>query len=245
MSLEDECLSTTSHEDITTHCASELLIMSDKEFFSTIPLVRDLLQQPSNIQFTPTCRLEGPESTLSKTQDQFFRRGLKDKTLVPYATAFYEDSFTTASPPTRVEQTSVGQELRLLIRKSTLVFSLQPGTNGFNGTAHGGLITTLIDEAMGSLILINHKIHSELPASTRENLSGQVLDMRGLAMFTASMDVRFRTPLPTPSIVLVEAIAERIKGRKLFISVTVKGMNNVIHATCDGMWMSIGSQEKL
>ncbi len=218
---------------------------SEAEFFSSIPRVQELLKQPGNVRFVPTCRLEDAEHVESKTQDQFFRRSLKDENLVPFATAFYQEPFTRIPTITSVEPDSEARTTSLLISSSTLVLYLQPGTNGFNGTAHGGLIGTLIDEAMGSLIYINHKVYSELPELTRRTLSTQVLDMHGLAMFTASMNVQFRAPLPTPSVVLAEATFKKILGRKLFIDVVVKSMDGVIHATCEGMWMSVRGKEKL
>ncbi|KAH6625927.1 HotDog domain-containing protein [Boeremia exigua] len=219
--------------------------MSDQEFFSSIPIIQDLLARPENIRFTPTCRLKGEEAVNSKTKDQFFRHGLATTDLVPYAIAFYEDPFRRNSIPSPIGQKPHTQELRLLIRKSTLVLSLQSGTVGFNGTAHGGLIATIIDEAMGSLILINHKVYSNLPSSTREKLSNKILDMYGLALFTAEMNVRFCAPLPTPRVVLVETVVKDIRGRKVFISVVVQGLDGTVYAMCDGMWMSVRGQQKI
>ncbi|PSN58958.1 Thioesterase/thiol ester dehydrase-isomerase [Corynespora cassiicola Philippines] len=201
------------------------------EYFQSVPWCAVLLRKPGTILYTPTCRLEPDANRVLLTQDQFFRVNLRSSDLIPHAVGFYQDPFaeTTSSFPT-----SSGP--RLLIHSSTLMLDLRPGTNGFSGSAHGGLISTLIDEAMGSLVYINHKLYTEMPSN--------VLNMHGVAMFTASMDVRFLKPLETPQIVLVTASLKNIQGRKVYFDVEVRNEKGVRYASCEGMWMSV-SKEKL
>ena len=123
-----------------------------------------------------------------------------------------------------------------MISSSTIFFDLRPGTNGYNGTAHGGLIGALIDESMGSLIFINDALYRSLAKS---DVPGNVLDMDGMRMFTAEMNVKFKNPLPTPGIVAVEKKLRNIDGRKVRLFVTVKGERGDEYATCDGLWISV------
>jgi acyl-CoA thioesterase FadM len=79
----------------------------------------------------------------------------------------------------------------------------------------------LIDEAMGSLIFINHEVYKQVE-TRKGTIPPNVLNMHGLAMFTASMNVRFQKPLVTPQVVLATATLKKIDNRKVFLEVTVK-----------------------
>jgi acyl-coenzyme A thioesterase PaaI-like protein len=208
------------------------------DYFKTIPWCTALLKEPDVVPYTPTCRLEPDASGHLPTQDQFFRNNLRIADLIPNCVGFYQDPFSNHQSK---EQEDNG--LRLLIQSSTLLLDLHPGVNGFNGSAHGGLISTLIDEAMGSLIFINDVVYKQVQKQGRP-LPSNVLDMYGVAMFTASMNVRFRRPLATPQVVMATATFNRIEGRKVFLDVDVRSGDGVVFATCDGMWMSV-PKEKL
>lgn len=91
---------------------------------------------------------------------------------------------------------------------------------------------------MGSLIYINDVVYKQAQKQGRP-LSTSVLNMDGVAMFTASMNVKFRKPLATPQVVTVTATLNRIEGRKVFLDVEVKSGDGVVFATCEGMWMSV------
>ncbi|KFY76835.1 hypothetical protein V499_03613 [Pseudogymnoascus sp. VKM F-103] len=208
------------------------------DYFKSIPWCAAILEKTGIVTFTPTCRLQEDANGYCPTQDQFFRKSLRNDDAIPNCVGFYQDPFskTTSSPPS-------GSALRLLVNSSTLIFDLRPGINGFNGSAHGGLISALMDEAMGSMIFVNHEVYKDVEAR-KVTTPPNVMNLHGIAMFTASMNVRFQKPLATPHIVLVTATLNRIEGRKVFIDVTVKNENGVRFATCDGMWISV-PKEKL
>ncbi|KAF2263092.1 hypothetical protein CC78DRAFT_534254 [Lojkania enalia] len=210
------------------------------DYFQSIPWCAALLEKPGIVLYTPTCRLAPDANSALSTQDQFFRINLRHSDLIPYAIGVYEDPFF----PTIISPSPTSSGLRLLIYSSTLMLDIRPGTNGYNGSAHGGLISTLIDEAMGSLIYINHKFYTEVEATQKEKMPSNVLNMHGVAMFTASMNVRFLKPLPTPQVVLVTASLNKIEGRKVYLDVEVKNGEGMKFASCEGMWMSI-SRERL
>ena len=130
------------------------------DYFQSIPWCAVLLEKPGIVPYTPTCRLEPDANGALPTQDQFFRVNLRSSDLIPYAIGFYQDPFS----PAIISPSPTLSGLRLLIHSSTLMLDLRPGTNGYNGAAHGGLISTLIDEAMGSLIYINHHFYTEVEA---------------------------------------------------------------------------------
>lgn len=210
------------------------------DYFQSIPWCATLLEKPGIVPYTPTCRLEPDANGVLPTRDEFFRVHLRSSDLIPHAIGFYQDPFS----PATISPSPTSSGLRLLIHSSTLMLDVRSGTNGFNGSAHGGLISTLIDEAMGSLIYINHHFYTEVEAIDKEKIPSDTLNMHGVAMFTAGMNVRFLKPLATPQVVLVTASVKDIKGRKVYLDVEVKNKEGVIFASCEGMWMSV-SRENL
>ncbi|KAK3938953.1 HotDog domain-containing protein [Diplogelasinospora grovesii] len=212
------------------------------QFFKSIPWCADLLSRPDVVPFIPTCRLEGEDAVRARTQDLLFRRSLNNAESVPHCIGFYRDP---ASATMSTQSTTLASPLgtpTLYVNSASLLFDLRPGVNGFNGTAHGGLIASLIDEAMGSLILINHIVQGQHEKEGR-SLPPGTLDLNNLRVFTASMNVRFQKPVPTPRIVLVTATFVKTEGRKIFLDVRVEDENGIENARCDGLWLSLPLQK--
>jgi len=206
---------------------------SDAEFFSTIPWVASLLVQPTNVPFTPTCRQPPNPANPYATKDLFFRKSLNNADIIPHVIAFYEDPFSNRN----AQEDSDEKGTRLLVKKGALICDLQAGTKGYHGSAHGGLIGTMIDEAMGAFIHVNYQVYTRVKSSAPDRIPMSALDMHGLAMVTANMNFHFKAPLPVPSIVLVEVKFNKIEGRKIFFDVEVRGEKGVVYATCLAMWV--------
>ncbi|KAI0130688.1 HotDog domain-containing protein [Daldinia grandis] len=207
--------------------------------FKSTPWCTALLERPGVITFIPTSRFPEDPTGYSPTQDQLFRKTFNNADTVPHCIGFYQDpnSDIEPSPSTQLGPSSqLGP--RLLINSASLIFDLRPGVNGYNGTAHGGFIGSLIDEAMGSLILINHQVQTHDKAQGRRLPRG-VVDLNNARFFTASMNVRFLKPLPTPGTVVVTASLSKIEGRKMSLDVTIKDKSQVEFARCDGLWISL------
>ncbi|KAH7349163.1 HotDog domain-containing protein [Pyrenochaeta sp. MPI-SDFR-AT-0127] len=208
------------------------------DYYKTIPWCNNLLQRPDVIPYTPTCRLEPDASGHLPTLDQFFHKNLRNTELIPNYIRFYQNPFSNHQSEEQEDKSPC-----LLIPSSTLLLDLHPRVNGFNGSAHGGLISTLIDEAIGSLIFVNDVIYKQVQRQGR-SLPSNVLNMYGVAMFTASMNVRFRRPLEMSQVVVATATFNRIEGRKVFLNADVRSGDGLVFATCEGMWMSV-PKEKL
>ncbi|OIW28190.1 hypothetical protein CONLIGDRAFT_465550 [Coniochaeta ligniaria NRRL 30616] len=205
--------------------------------YNSIPWCAALLGRPDVIEFIPTSRLLEDAAGHSPTQDQLFRKTLNNNDSIPHCIGFYRDPFSSNSSDPSSQPIP-----RLLIKSCSLIYDLCPGVNGFNGTAHGGLISSLMDEAMGSLIFINHQVQTREEAQGRR-LPQDVLDLNNVRFFTASMTVRFLKPLYTPQTVVVTASFNKIEGRKMSLDVTVEGKDQTAFAKCDGLWMSLPSRK--
>nr|WP_051232376.1 PaaI family thioesterase [Pseudonocardia asaccharolytica] len=85
-----------------------------------------------------------------------------------------------------------GEDLSL-----TGTFTVAPEHQGAPGLAHGGLLTTAFDEALGAL-----QVFFREPA------------------VTAELSTRFRRPVPVGSTLYLAARVDRKEGRKLWVSAT-------------------------
>ncbi|HDS09441.1 MAG TPA: PaaI family thioesterase [Firmicutes bacterium] len=95
--------------------------------------------------------------------------------------------------------------------------SLPDAYEGYEGIIHGGIISTLLDEAMSKTI-----------------------HFHDLAALTAELTVRFKNPLPAGEMFKVRAQVKEIKGRLIFTeaSLILKETNQII-ATADAKFLLI------
>ncbi|ROT37659.1 hypothetical protein SODALDRAFT_334778 [Sodiomyces alkalinus F11] len=215
----------------------------DVSHFLSIPWCAALLAQPDVHTFVPTSRLPEDDARHSPSRDQLFSKTLRDADAVPHCIGFYKVPSPDASPnatPHSAPITAASQaaDPAFLVRSCSLLFDLRPGVIGFAGSVHGGLIASLIDEAMGNLFLANHYAQGcEMEAN--RPLPPGTIDVDNARFLTANMTVRFQRPLPAPKVVVVTSSLDRIEGRKLFLAVTITDEHLVEFAKCEGMWMTV------
>ncbi|KAJ5180462.1 hypothetical protein N7492_003672 [Penicillium capsulatum] len=82
-----------------------------------------------------------------------------------------------------------------------------PGLSGHPSIVHGGIVATLIDEAMSLAVAA----HCPAPVSTAEGASA-----RGRT-FTAQLDVRYRQPVQTPALLVIRAKVVARNGKKFWV----------------------------
>ncbi|KAI1092996.1 Thioesterase/thiol ester dehydrase-isomerase [Rostrohypoxylon terebratum] len=187
-----------------------------------------ILQAPNSVPFLPPSR---PDASGSKdylvSRDTLFRYSLDGERTIPRYIGVYEDPFC--------QPTTTFSHPLFITGSASLVLELRDGVRGFNGTVHGGLICAIMDEAMGSLLVVNDNLIRQAKAK------GSIpADAPGFtAAVTASINVKYRKPIPTPQIVVATASLDRVEGRKMYMHVVVKDQNEQECASCDGMFISI------
>lgn len=204
------------------------------DYFKSVPWCAEILDNPNIFVFTPPSRFPVNENGYCPTKDRLIRHTLHSDQAIPNIIAFYSRSSLANNESTSNSKT----DNRFLMDSVTLMVYLRPGINGYNGGAHGGFVATLIDEAMGTLIFQNHEVYKAWE-QRKQPVPANVLNMHGLALFTATMNVRYERPVRTPQIVLVTASLDMIKGRKVYVKVEVKDGSGVNLAGGEGMWISI------
>lgn len=97
--------------------------------------------------------------------------------------------------------------------------SLGSGADGHIGLAHGGITATIFDEGLGVLPLMTVS--------------------KDQSFMTATLNIAYKRPLPTPSVLLVRSWYEKIQGRKMYIKGTLEdGLGNV-YATAEVLYITI------
>ncbi|KAK8210888.1 HotDog domain-containing protein [Phyllosticta capitalensis] len=118
------------------------------------------------------------------------------------------------------------------IREARSFLQLGDGVCGFARVAHGGMISTLLDEITGILLTAN--------AIEMDKRAGRT---RGLNSVTAYLNVSYKKPLPAPGLALAVAKIHKVDGRKLYISSSLEDGLGAVFATGDVMFVEM--KEKL
>lgn len=93
--------------------------------------------------------------------------------------------------------------------------------NGASYMLHGGLIATLLDDTIGTLLTVNKdKAGSPLTSHT----------------VTVSLDVKYLRPVKTPQTVLVVAICREIKGARFYMDAEIRDERGKVLAKADSVW---------
>ncbi|NXS56549.1 THEM4 thioesterase, partial [Brachypteracias leptosomus] len=85
-------------------------------------------------------------------------------------------------------------------RRLLCLCQLGPYLEGHPGLTHGGAIATILDTTLGTCALA---------------VAGKVV--------TANLSIDYLAPVPLGTVLLVEARAERLEGRKVFVTGHVRG----------------------
>ena len=90
--------------------------------------------------------------------------------------------------------------------------------DGWPSVLHGGIVATLMDEMMGTLLVINAKRTRSRSMATGRDAEAAA-DVIGA--HTAQLNVRYLAPVKTPDVVLVTCKITSWEGRKIKMKATV------------------------
>jgi acyl-coenzyme A thioesterase PaaI-like protein len=88
------------------------------------------------------------------------------------------------------------------------------GIAGHPSTVHGGVVATLIDEAMSLAVAAHASVRT--PASASASAGPDDKNPRGKT-FTVQLDVRYKKPVTTPQLLVVRARVVARVGRKFWV----------------------------
>jgi acyl-coenzyme A thioesterase PaaI-like protein len=178
----------------------------DLVHFQSIPWCATLLSDPA-LKPTPTFSREPKPST----EDSLVAETLKTSTTISHCVSVLKQ-------PT--QPLAFIDELHLFV-------TVGSGMNGGANLLHGGIITTLMDDAMGTLLTVNNAMGT---IHGREIQHGTV---------TANLEVRFLKPVPTPGTFVVSVWCEERTERKFWFRARLRGERGVDMATAKALWIRI------
>ncbi|KAL7947648.1 hypothetical protein V8C42DRAFT_363952 [Trichoderma barbatum] len=212
------------------------------EHFSQFPNLISLLESPEYepVPIWGRIRKSGGE-------DFFFSETIGTKSTIPHCLMLKKVVLQSLAKPS---QLSFGTQNKSEPPASTIsnilttpdtVMLLElssPGVCSHPSTAHGGLISTILDEAMA------HTLVSHFPFTP-----GKVDDIRK-TLFTSRLEVIFKRPVWTPGVLIVKSWCVASKGRKYWMkaqAIQLAGVNDQLQdqeeVKCEasGIWIKSNS----
>lgn len=170
----------------------------------------------SSADYTP---IETDSRRLKPTtgEDGYFAQTLNTPSTIPHCLTLQRRNLTPAPtevptwlPATKQDAASVAKPTPGLNPADIImIFDLSsPGLSGHPSTVHGGLVATLIDEAM-SLAVAAHTNAPTALTTAEDNPRGKI--------FTAQLDVRYKKRVVTPALLVVKARVIGRVGRKFWV----------------------------
>ncbi|KAM9264378.1 LOW QUALITY PROTEIN: acyl-coenzyme A thioesterase THEM4-like [Morus bassanus] len=102
-------------------------------------------------------------------------------------------------------------------RRLLCLFQPGPYLEGHPGLTHGGAIATVIDSALGTCAVA---------------VAGRVM--------TANLSIDYLAPIPLGAVMLVDGRAERLEGRKVFLSCHIQSAGgDTLHARATGLFIRL------
>ncbi|KAF4160323.1 hypothetical protein CNMCM6069_008673 [Aspergillus lentulus] len=184
-------------------------------FFSAQPSTHAYLQDTSAYQPIPFFS----QYDKGDTSDTFFNETLRTAKTIPHALAVARKEALNLRDKAADEWVTGGAD-----QPDYLLFvQLASGLNGYRDTVHGGVLASLLDEALGCCV---EGFRQQLKAGERT------------ALYTANLNVSYRAPVASPGVYVVKAWLARRDGRKWFLEAQVVGEDGRVRADVKSLWVS-------
>ncbi|KAK2750148.1 hypothetical protein FQN57_004644 [Myotisia sp. PD_48] len=175
--------------------------------FESNPWTKNLLANTEYLPVETGSRRSKPETG----EDAFFATTLGTSTTIPHLLTLKRKPDLLTTPPTTPPRIPTPPAKWPSPRPSTpptiitLLNLAEPGISGHPGVAHGGVISTLLDEIMSLCVAAHMPSGFSLSADER----GRV--------FTMQLDVRFKNPVVVPGLAVVKIWCVAHEGRKFWL----------------------------
>lgn len=187
-------------------------------FFKAEPSTKKWLEDPRYSPIITASRI-----AITDKEDEFLGKTLQtDDTIQHWLTLVSNITF----PPPRAIESTTEKSTNLNPGPQTpeilICFHLQSGINGFRETAHGGLLCTLMDEALAMVV----ELYRATSSSSREEL------------YTAKLNISYRRPVKTPGVVIAKSWLEKREGRRWIVRGVLENRKGEVCVEVDGLWIA-------
>lgn len=194
-------------------------------FFQSLPWAAQLIASPQYSLITTPSRI-----VKASTEDAFFSQTLATPSTIPHSLNLLRRELST--PPDRIPFTSTSSSLSLPVPSepdSIWLFSLgSPGVSGHPFIAHGGFLTAVLDEALGSPILRQMRKEG-----------------RRIPNFTVRLDTRYKNPVKVPGVYIATSWCTGREGRKTTARGQIIDKDGKLYAEAEGMWVEARAESHL
>ena len=185
------------------------MVNRDLAYFESIPWCATLLNDPKYVIMPTHCR-----EPQAGGMHSLFAETLKTDRTISACLSLYKKP---AASDARIEETKT-------------LLAIGSGVNGYAHICHGGIVATVLDEAMGIL---------DLAIKDRED---EVIRAAGglaerVATFTVELVVKYLKPVTTPQIVCATARISKIQGRKFWMKATIEDKSGIVLAMGEGIFV--------
>lgn len=163
-------------------------------FFNRVPWCSRLLAQPNLRTHAPSSRTSKPATS----EDSLFAGTFRTNRTIPSVLVFYPRPAASDSH----------------INAISALFALGDGMNGHPSILHGGIVATILDEAMGFWLNVNSERAHMLAVSTGHK-AGELAD--GTGAFTAQLNIKYLKPVKAPGLLLAKVRLVKVEGRKIWL----------------------------
>ena len=203
------------------------MVTTDPAFFRAIPWCADLLSDP-DYTVVPS-RFGKPNAG---RQGELFTRTLATDDTVSACVYQIRNSQHNDSTD------SVSEALPHMVPEVRTFIFTGPGLNGWPGIAHGGFVSSIIDEVMGFLINSNTRA-TEAAGNPSDGGSGVPKKAPASTVMTAELTTRYRRPVPTGEALLIRAWADKIEGRKIIVKATLEDSERQVLSEGIGLFIAL------
>jgi thioesterase superfamily protein 4 len=99
------------------------------------------------------------------------------------------------------------------------LIKLGGGVNGHFDTCHGGFVSTLLDETTGN--------------------AAELAKPADKSTMTAYLNIQYKKPVMTPSMILARAVLVRKEGRKIYVKGSIEDGNGGVMATAEALYIVV------
>ncbi|KAG9254308.1 HotDog domain-containing protein [Emericellopsis atlantica] len=184
------------------------LYSSNVEHFQSTEATAPLFKQDTIPVILPAFNAPFPH------REQFFSKTLRhDEGLTHMLSLFTRQGDNVENPET-------------IVKEMYTLATVERGLSGAPNMLHGGVIMSLVDEAMGALIEINRALGKK----------GEVFTGLGV---TAGLQINFIKPIFVGTTVTAKATMEGSSGRKMNVKCEVTDEAGDVAVRCSSVWVAI------
>jgi acyl-coenzyme A thioesterase PaaI-like protein len=167
-------------------------------------------------------------------EDYFFSRTISSPSTIPHLVTLQLNDFPfkPETPKGQLKLRTSHNEVTQVPENPDCIMLLElgrPGLDGHPSVIHGGMACAILDEMMGLCVMLHHQ-HVSGPRDS---------------LFTVSLNVTYRAPVPTPSDVLVRCWLVGREGRKWLSRGQIVDKDGNVMTEAEGLWVLAKRQEKL